>query len=75
MLEMMIWTTFTIASIVSLTAVEFRICQNVQNKQQFRKLWKYCKSHKHSVRNIGNDDLNYVWYSYHDAPHRSRNFE
>ena len=29
----------------------------------------------HSVRNVGNEDLNYVWYSWHDAPHRSRNFE
>ena len=54
---------------------KFRICQNVQNKHLFRKLWKYCKSHKHSVRNVGNDDLNYVCYSWHDAPHRSWNFE
>ena len=42
---------------------KFRKQQNVQNKQLFQKIWKYCKSHKHSVRNVGNDDLNYVCYS------------
>ena len=29
----------------------------------------------HYVRNVGNDDLNYVGHSEHDAHHRSRNFE
>ena len=42
---------------------KFRKKQNVQNKQLFRKLWKYCKSHIDSVRNVENDDLNYVCYS------------
>ena len=29
----------------------------------------------HSVRNVGNDNLNYVCYSWHVAHDRSRNFE
>ena len=53
---------------------KFRICQNVQNKQLFRKLWKYCKSDIHSLRNVGNDELNNVCHSYHVARHRRRNF-
>ena len=58
MFEIMIWTMFTIAS-----GVQISKQQNVQNKELFRKLWKYIESHKHSVRNVGNDDLNYVCYS------------
>ena len=42
---------------------KFRNSQNVQNKQPFRKLWKYVKCHIHSVRNVGNDHLNDVCYS------------
>ena len=46
-----------------LTGVEISNNQNVQNKQPFRKLCKYCKCHMHSVRNDGNDDLAYVFNS------------
>ena len=49
--------------------------KNVQNKQQFRKVWKHCKSYIHCVRHVGNDDLNYVCTGWHDAHHRSRYFE
>ena len=52
---------FAIVSMMRLTGVEIsNKLKNVQNKQEFRKLWKHCKSHKHSVRNVGNDDLNCV---------------
>ena len=44
--------------------------KNVQNKQEFRKLWKHCKSHIHTVRNVGNDDLKNVYHS-----QRISNFE
>ena len=37
--------------------------QNVENKQLFRKLWICCKSDLHSVRNVGNDELNNVCHS------------
>ena len=47
----------------------------MQNKLQFWKLWKFLKSDIHCVHNVGNDDLNNVCCSWHDAPHRSRNFE
>ena len=36
----------------------------MQNKQQFRKVWKHCKSYIHCVRYVGNDDLKYVCHSY-----------
>ena len=71
MLEMMIWTTFTIASGVQISKTTKCAKQTAISKT----FTKYCKSHKHSVRKVGNDDLNYVCYSLHDAPHRSRNFE
>ena len=62
MLEMIIWSTFTIATMVRISGVQISKKQNVQNKQLFRKLWICCKSDLHSVRNVGNDDLNYVCY-------------
>ena len=74
MWEVMIWTTFTIVSMGRITGVEFRKSQNVQNKLEFRKVSKRCKSDIHSVLNVGNDDLNNVQNSYHGAHHRSRNF-
>ena len=33
---------------------------NVQNKQQFRKVWNHCKSYIHCARYVGIDDLNYI---------------
>ena len=49
--------------------------QNVQNKQQFRKVSKHCKSQTHTVRNFWNDDLNNVHHSKHGENQRSSNFE
>ena len=34
----------------------------MQNKQQFGKVSKRCKSYIPSLRNVGSDDLNYVWF-------------
>ena len=34
----------------------------MQNKQQFRKVSKRCKSYIPSFRIVGSDDLNYVWF-------------
>ena len=47
----------------------------MQNNLHIRKVSKHGKSCIHCVRNVGNDDLNYVCHSYHDAHHRSSNFE
>ena len=46
----------------------------MQNKQQFPKVSKRCISYINSLRNVKNDDINYVWHSLHGAHHRSRNF-
>ena len=75
MLEMMIKTMFAIVSMMCITGVEISQKPNVQNKLQFRKVWKHYKSDIHCVFNIGNDDLNYVCNSWHHAHHRSRYFE
>ena len=39
------------------------ISKNVQNKQQFRKVWKHCKSYKRCDRRVENDDLNCACHS------------
>ena len=65
MSEMMIWTTFTIGSMVRNTGEEIslkHICAT-EKKPQFRKVWKHCKSDINCVRNVGNDDLNNVHHS------------
>ena len=70
---MMIETMFAIALWAS-PENKFPENKNVQNKQQLRKVSKYCKSVIHSVRNVGNDDLNNIHHSWHGAYHWSRNF-
>ena len=40
----------------------------------FEKLEKGFRCDIHSVRNVGNDDLNYVSHRQHDAHHQGRNF-
>ena len=45
-----------------------------EKKRLFRKVSKHCKCVIHSVRNVGNDGLNFVCYRLHGADHRSRNF-
>ena len=57
-----------------ITGVDISNQPKCENKQQFRKVWKHCKSNLHSVSNVGNDDLNNVHHSFHGAHHRSRNF-
>ena len=63
MSEIMIWTMFAIANMMNITVVVISKKSTVQNKQQFRKVSKHCKSYIHCVRNIGNDDVNYVCHS------------
>ena len=63
MSEMMIWTMFAIVSMMRIIGVEILKSQNVQNKQEFQKVWKHCKSYMHGVCYVGNDDLNYVCHS------------
>ena len=60
MLEMMIKTIFAIVSMMRIT---ISLKPNVQNKLQFRKVLKHCKSHIQSVGIVGNDYLNYVCHS------------
>ena len=50
---------FAIVNMMRITRVVIWKSQNVQNKQQFRKVLKHCKSYIHCVRCVGNDDLNY----------------
>ena len=73
-LEMMIETMFAIVSIMRITGVDISNQPKCENKHQFRKVWRHCKSNLHSVSNVGNDDLNNVHHSFHGAYHRSRNF-
>ena len=42
--------------------VEISWKQNVQNKMQFQKLWNHYKSDIHCVRNVGNNDINYIFH-------------
>ena len=63
MSEMMIWTMFAIANMMNITGVVISKSSTVQNKQPFRKVSKHCKSYILCVRNVGNDDLNYVCQS------------
>ena len=58
-----------------ITIVEISQKTNVQNKLQFWKVLKHCKSHIQSVSIVGNDYLNYVCHCEHDVHHRSWNFE
>ena len=63
MSKMMIWTFFAIVKMMRITGVVISKSQNMQNKRQFRIVWKHCKSYIQSVRHVGNDDLNYVCHS------------
>ena len=63
MSEMMIWTMFAIAKMMNITGVVISKKSTVQNREQFRKVSKHCKSYIHCVRNVGNDDVNYVCHS------------
>ena len=63
MSEMMIWTMFAIANMMNITGVVISKKSTVQNKQQFRKVSKHCKSYIHCVRIVGKDDVNYIFHS------------
>ena len=76
MSEMMIWTMFAIANMRHITGLDISKWSKCEKKKlQFPKVWKHSKSYIHSVRHVGNDDLNYVCYSWHDAHHRSSNHQ
>ena len=45
-----------------------------QNKLQFRRVWKHCKSYLHSESNGRNHDLKKGHNNWNGAHHRSRNF-
>ena len=72
MLVMIIYTMFAIVTMMRLTGVEISNMPKLQNKQQFWKVSKHCKSQIHTVRNVWNDDLNNV---HHGENERSSNFE
>ena len=61
-------------TMVHITGVEISSSQNVQNKHPFQKASKSFKCDTHNVRNIGNDDVNYVCHTQRGGHHRSRNF-
>ena len=58
-----------------ITEVEISKKSKCAKQTANRKVLKHCKSYTHCVRQVGNDDLNYVWHSLHHAHHRSRNCE
>ena len=58
-----------------ITGVEISKMSKCAKQTANRKILKHCKSYIHCVRPVGNDDLNHVCHSQHDAHHRSRNFE
>ena len=66
---------FAIVNMLLMTGVEISMSQNVQNKHQFRKVSKHCKSQIHTVRSVWNDDLNNVHHSKDGENQRSSNFE
>ena len=66
---------FAIVSMMRITGVEISKQSKLSKQASNKKVLKHCKSYIHSVRHVGNDDLNRVCYSLHDAHHRSRNFE
>ena len=63
MFEMMIWTMFPIVKVVRISGVQISKKAKCAKQTAISNIWKYCKSHIHSVRNVGNDDLNYVFHS------------
>ena len=75
MTEMMISTMFGIVSMMRSTGVEILKMSKCAKQTANRKILKHCKSYIHCVRHVGNDDLNHVCHSQHDAHQRSRNFE
>ena len=66
---------FAIVSMMGITGVEISKMSKCAKQTANRKVLKHCKSYIHCVRHVGNDDLNFVWHSLHDAHHRSRNCE
>ena len=62
---------FAMVSMMRINAVEISKKSKCAKKLQFRKHWK---CHTHSVRNVGNDDLNFDCYSWYGTNHGSRNF-
>ena len=58
-----------------ITGVEISKMSKCAKQTANRKILKHCKSYIHCVRHVGNDDLNHVCHSQHDAHHGSRNFE
>ena len=58
-----------------ITGVEISKMSKCAKQTANRKILKHCKSYIHCVRHVGNDDLNHVCHSQHDAHHGSRSFE
>ena len=66
---------FAIVSMMRSTGAENSKKSKCAKQTAISKSLKYCKSYIHCVRHVGNDDLNHVCQSWHDAHHRSRNSE
>ena len=62
-------------SMMRITGVELSKKSKCAKQTAISKSFKRFKSDIHIVRHVRNDDLNYVCHGYHDAHHRSRNFE
>ena len=54
---------FGIVSMMRITGVEISKKSKCTKQTADRKVLKHCKSYIHCVRQVGNDDLNYVWHS------------
>ena len=50
---------FAIFNMLLMTGVEISNKQQCAKQTAISKIWKHCKSHIQSVRNVGNDYLNY----------------
>ena len=63
MLEMMIQTMFAMVSMMRITGVEISKKSKCAKQTAISKSFERFKPDIHSVRNVGNDDSNYVCHS------------
>ena len=54
---------FAIVRMMRITGVEIAKTSKCAKQTANRKVLKHCKSYKHCVRPVGNDDLKYVCHS------------
>ena len=54
---------FAVVSMMRITGVEIAKTSKWAKQTANRKVLKHCKSYKHCVRPVGNDDLKYLCHS------------